>query len=166
MNKKDNYNDNDNENDNHNYNDNDNYNDNYNIEYLCKYKNEFEINKFKELMITENNDIDIEIDIESELYRLDILNIFQMDNYKDNTIMSTIDEIYECFINKNENPQIMKFKKILNKSSQLFMSSDERFGLTVLFSYEYLNIAHKCICEIIKTNNINENTLSILEKHF
>jgi len=164
MNEKDNYNDNDNHNDNHNDNYNDNHN--YNIEYLCKYKNEFEINKFKELMITENNDIDIEIDIESELYRLDILNIFQMDNYKDNTIMNTIDEIYECFINKNENPQIIKFRKILNKSSQLFMSSDERFGLTVLFSYEYLNIAHECICEIIKTNDINENTLNILERHF
>ena len=139
---------------------------NYDIEYLCKYKNELEINKYKELIITENNDIDIEIDIESELYRLDVLNIFEMDNYNDTTIMKRIDEIYECFIKNSKNPQILKFRKILNKSSQLFMSSDERFGLTVLFSYEYLNITHECICEIIKTTNINENTLRKIDFFF
>lgn len=138
----------------------------YNTKYVCKYKSNDEINNYKEIMKTKNNDIEIEIDIESELYRLDLLKIFQMDNYNDNNITSTIDIIYSNFIENNQNTTIKRFRKILNKASQLFMSTDEKFGLTILYSYEYLDRAHKCICELIQTNTIDENTLDTLEKDF
>ena len=138
----------------------------YNARYVCKYKNNDEINNYKQLMKTKNTDIDIDIDIESELYRLDLLKIFQIDNYNDNNITSTIDNIYNNFIENNQNTSIKRFRKILNKASQLFMSTDEKFGLTILYSYEYLDSAHKCICELIQTNTIDENTLNTLEKEF
>jgi len=136
----------------------------YNTKYVCKYKNNDEINIYKNLMKTKNNDIDIDVDIESELYRLDLLKIFQIDNYEDKNITSTIDKIYDNFIEKNQNTSIKKFREILNQASKLFMSTDEKFGLTILYSYEYLDSAHKCICELIQTNTINENTLDTLEK--
>jgi len=138
----------------------------YNTKYVCKYKNNDEINIYKNLMKTKNNDIDIDIDIESEIYRLDLLKIFQIDNYNDNNITSMIDNIYNNFIENNQNTSIKRFRKILNKASQLFMSTDEKFGLTILYSYEYLDSAHKCICELIQTNTIDENTLYTLEKEF
>lgn len=138
----------------------------YNTKYVCKYKSNDEINNYKKILKTKNNDIEIEIDIESELYRLDLLKIFQMDNYNDNNITSTIDIIYSNFIENNQNTTIKRFRKILNKASQLFMSTDEKFGLTILYSYEYLDRAHKCICELIQTNTIDENTLDTLEKDF
>ena len=136
----------------------------YNTSYICKYKNNDEINNYKKIMKTKNTDINIYIDIESELYRLDLLKIFQMNNYNDNCITSTIDNIYNNYIENNQNTSINRFRKILNKASQLFMSTDEKFGLTILFSYEYLDSAHKCICELIQTNTIDENTLDTLEK--
>lgn len=140
----------------------------YNARYVCKYKNNDEINNCKKIMKTKNADIDIDIDIESELYRLDLLKIFQIDNYNDNNITSTIDNIYKNFIenNQHQHTSIKRFRKILNKASQLFMSTDEKFGLTILYSYEYLDSAHKCICELIQTNTIYENTLDNLEKEF
>lgn len=138
----------------------------YNTKYVCKYKNNDEINNYKQLMKTKNNDIDIDIDIESELYRLDLLRIFKIDNYNDNNIASTIDKIYDIFIENNQNTSIKRFRKILNKASQLFMSTDEKFGLTILYSYEYLDSAHKCIRKLIQTNTIDENTLDTLEKEF
>jgi len=138
----------------------------YNTRYVCKYKNNDEINNYKKIMKTKNTDIDIDIDIESELYRLDLLKIFQIDNYNDNNITSTIDNIYNNFIENNQHTSIKIFRKILNKASQLFMSTDEKFGLTILYSYEYLDSAHKCICELIQTNTIDENTLDTLEKEF
>jgi len=138
----------------------------YNTSYVCKYKNNDEINNYKKIMKTKNTDIDIDIDIESELYRLDLLKIFQIDNYNDNNITSTIDNIYNNFIENNQNVSIKRFRKILNKASQLFMSTDEKFGLTILYSYEYLDSAHKCICKLIQTNTIDENTLDTLEKEF
>lgn len=136
----------------------------YNTNYLCKYKNVDEINNYKNISKTINNDIDIDIDIENELYRLDLLNIFNINSYNDSKITSTIDNIYEQFIENNQNIQITKFRNIMKSVSKLFMSTDEKFGLTILFSYEYLDNTHKCICELIQTNNINEKTLNNLEK--
>ena len=135
----------------------------YNTRYVCKYKNSDEINIYKNYLKTKNTDINIDIDIESELYRLDLLKIFQINNYNENHITPTIDKIYDNFIENNQNTSIKRFRKILNKASQLFMSTDEKFGLTILFSYEYLDSAHKCICELIQTNTIDENTLDTLE---
>lgn len=138
----------------------------YNTKYVCKYKNKDEIDKCKKLMKTKNNDIEIDIDIESELYRLDLLKIFQLNRYDDNIIIATIDKIYDNFIENNQTSSIKRFKKILNKASQLFMSMDEKFGLTILYSYEYLDSVHKCVCELIQTNTINENTLDTMENEF
>lgn len=138
----------------------------YNTKYVCKYKNIDEINNYKKIMKTKNTDINIEIDIECELYRFDLLNIFQIDSFNDNHITSTIDKIYEKFIENNQTTIIKRFRKILNQASKLFLSTDEKFGFTILYSYEYLDSAHKCICELIQTNTINENTLDTLEKEF
>ena len=135
----------------------------YNTRYVCKYKNNDEINIYKNYLKTKNTDINIDIDIESELYRLDLLKIFKINNYNENHIIPTIDKIYDNFIENNQNTSIKIFRKILNKASQLFMSTDEKFGLTILFSYEYLDSANKCICELIQTNTIDENTLDTLE---
>lgn len=138
----------------------------YDSDYVCKYKNIDEINKYKNISKTKNNDIDIDIDIESELYRMDLLNIFKIDSYNDNNIIKTIDQIYDLFIQNNEikENEIHNFRKILFKASRLFMSTDEKFGLTVLFSFEYLFDTHNCISELLKTNNINKKTLHNLEK--
>ena len=124
----------------------------YNTKYVCKYKNNDEINNYKKIMETKNNDIDVDIDIESELYRLDLLNIFQTYSYKEHNITATLDKIYDNFIENNQNTTIKRFNKMLRKASQLFMSSDEKFGLTILYSYEFLESAHKCISELIQTN--------------
>lgn len=138
----------------------------YNTKYICKYRNNDEIQNYKKLMKTKNSDIDIDIDIESELYRLDLLKIFKINSYKEDNITSTIDKIYINFIENNQSVSIKRFKEILIKASKLFLSSDAKFGLTILYSYEYLDCAHQCICELIQTNNINENTLDNLEKKF
>lgn len=138
----------------------------YNTKYVCKYKNDDEINIYKKYIKTKNTDIDIDVDIESELYRLDLLKIFNTNNFNDKHITSTIDKIYDNFIENNQNTSIKRFRKILNQASGLFMSTDEKFGLTILYSYEYLDSGHKCICELIQTNTIDENTLNTLEKEF
>ena len=139
-------------------------NNNYAKEYKCKYKDVNEVNNYKNISKTTNNDINIDIDIESELYRLDLLNIFKIKTYNDNNIASTLDCIYDHFIKNNHNPSVLKFKNIISKASQLFMSEDDKFGLTILYSYEYLNESHQCICELINTNNIDDKTVLTLEK--
>ena len=135
----------------------------YDTNYCCKYKNEKEINNYKELMKTKNSDIEIEINIEDELYRIDLLKIFKLEKYDDSIMAGIIEEIYNNFIENNQNTSIKRFRKILNKASQLFMTNDDKFGLVILFSFEYLDSAHKCICELIQTNTIGDDVLNKLD---
>ncbi len=46
------------------------------------------------------------------------------------------------------------------------MSEDIKFGFTIMFSYEYLNSTHKCLCELMTLNNIKTETLDELESLF
>jgi len=138
----------------------------YNTNYSCKYKNSIEIHYYKNLMKTKNSDIDIEVDVENELYRLDLFKIFHTDSYDSSKFVSTLDLIYDEYIKNNQNVSIQKFKNILKQASNLLMSTDEKFGLSILYSFDYLDNAHKCICELIQTNDINEKTLNNLENDF
>jgi hypothetical protein len=138
----------------------------YNVNYSCRYKNTDELNKYLNLKNTKNADIDIDIDINNEIYRLDVLNIYKLKTFEDNTIVSKLDYIYDNFIANSKDSQVEKFCNIVVKASQLFMSNDVKFGLMVLYSYEYLDNTHKCICELIKTHTIREETLQDLENLF
>lgn len=138
---------------------------NYDMNYRCKYNDSQEIEKYKTLK-NENDDIDLEIDVENELFRLDLLNIFKLDRYNDSSINNTIDFIYDNYLQNSSNVQIKKFRECVEKALELFLFQDEdkKLGLTILFSYEYLNITHNCISELLKTNTITDETLSKLQK--
>jgi hypothetical protein len=137
--------------------------DNYDLNYQCKYNDKFEINKFTHLLKTKNTDINLDVDVVNELYRLDLLHIFKIDTYDDNIITSTIDIIYNKFIENNQNSQVEKFKKIIMKASSLFMSNNIQFGFMILFSFEYLEKTHKCLYDLINTKTIEETSLKELE---
>lgn len=144
------------------------YHASYNTQYVCKYKDQSEINKYKNIEEKVNVDIDVEIDIENELYRLDLLNIFKLETYDSNYITKTIDNIFDNIIEKNSNynSSVERFKEYIKKASALFMSEDIKFGFTIMFSYEYLNSTHKCLCELMTMNNIKTETLDELESLF
>ena len=43
-----------------------------------------------------------------------------------------------------------------------FLSEDIEIGLMLLFSYDYMHMSHKCICEFINSGQISEKNISEL----
>jgi hypothetical protein len=43
-----------------------------------------------------------------------------------------------------------------------FLSEDIEIGLMLLFSYDYMYMSHKCICEFINSGQISEKNISEL----
>ena len=82
------------------------------------------------------------------LYKIQFLQIFNLDNYDDNIINEKVEKLY----NKVKNNNLIK--NILNKKSY---SDDDLVNFMFLFRYDTLYIFHKILINILnnKLDNIN-----------
>jgi hypothetical protein len=124
----------------------------YNTNYICTYKN----NVFTE---EENNKLseNEKYFITDTLYRNDILNIFNLEEFNEERINNCIHEIYKKIKNYDE------IKPLMKNMASYFFSDDCELGILIMFSYDYLEYTHPCICEFLETGIISENKLNKLK---
>jgi hypothetical protein len=94
------------------------------------------------------------------LYKEDVLNIFSIDCFNDdfdifsNAITELYNKIKEC------EPLTECMKKMAGK----VMSEDLQTGLCILYSYDYMNITHKCVSEYLDTGSLSDENMKLLEE--
>ena len=125
---------------------------NYNTTYISKYNNKVFL-KEEEDKLSENE----KYFINDTLYRNDILNIFGIEEFNEKVINKCIHTIYEKIKNYDE------LKPILEKLASFFLSDDCELGLLLMFSYDYLQHAHPCMCELLETGKISDDKLMNLK---
>jgi hypothetical protein len=129
----------------------------YDLNYKCTYNKSEELDLHKELMNETGEEF-----VEDLLYKNDLLKIFQLKEYNDEIIMNTLDDIYEkVCINEN----MKTFINVIKEKNPYF-ASDDRTAFTIMFSFDYLDVAHSCICDILKNGVITEQNLTNLNKLF
>jgi len=121
----------------------------YNTKYECKYLGNLEQYNIDKL----NND-EIEY-IRDIIYRDDLINIFDIED--DLNIFEVAIPLLHDKIVQNED-----LKKCLKKASNFFMSEDTEIGLCILYSFDYLNLTHKCISKYLEENNVDYELLTEL----
>ena len=121
---------------------------NYNTTYISKYNNKVFL-KEEEDKLSENE----KYFINDSLYRNDILNIFGIEEFDEQVINKCIHTIYEKIKNYDD------LKPILEKLASFFLSDDCELGLLLMFSYDYLEHAHPCMCELLETGKISDDKL-------
>jgi hypothetical protein len=125
---------------------------NYNTTYICKYNNNI-FSKEEEDKLSDNE----KYFVADSLYRNDVLNIFRLEDFDEVVINNCIHEIYEKIKNYNDlNP-------ILRKLATFFFSEDCELGMLLMFSYDYLEYTHPCICEFLETGQISLDKLNKLK---
>ena len=128
----------------------------YNTKYVCSYNDSDVFFESESAILSENE----KIFVREALYRRDLCNIFNIDNQCfDEKIITPI----ICALFKNINGE--KFiKSCMTKiSNNFFYSSDLELGFMILFSFDYLYLAHPCMCEFIETGKISETNNSLIE---
>jgi len=116
----------------------------YNTKIICTY-NSSEV--FKE----DDNISDQEKDfIRDTIYRQELLDILDIENYNETEINKAINELYERVKDCEELTECML------KLSGHFMSLDKEFGLMILFAYDYMYLTHICISEYLETRKISD----------
>lgn len=133
---------------------------NYDTNYKCKYKNLIEIDKYK----------NADCDVETELYRLDLLHIFKLDSYDDDIISNTIGLIYDQLIeNKisatsNTYKNVKLFNTCLKNAAKTFHTEDAKIGFLISLSFDYLDLTHNVLCELIVNGDIEDDTIDKIKK--
>lgn len=110
----------------------------YNIVYETTYIKEDEENK-------------------DEVYQLDILKAFQLEEYEDDVIDNIQFELYQLL---KTNP---RFIKLCIKLSNNIMCEEPEYGFIFLFSYSYFHLTHKYICSVLNYCNEEEHLKNLEE---
>ena len=125
---------------------------NYNTNYICKYNNNV-FSKEEEDKLSENE----KYFVTDSLYRNDVLTIFRLEEFDEEKINNCIREIYEKIKNYDD------LKPLLKKLAGFFFSEDCELGILLMFSYDYLEHTHPCMCEFLETGKISVDKLNKLK---
>lgn len=124
----------------------------YNTKHVCIY------NSNTVFLPTDKVNEDEKMLIMNVLYRQDILNIFDIEEFDEKIINNCICDLYEKV---KENSVIQQLMELLAKQ---FGLDEELTGLIILYSFDYLYITHKCVCQFLETGTILLEDLDELQK--
>ena len=118
----------------------------YQSDFICTYK-------------SMDNDYDQE-----QLYRIQLLQAFDLNEWNDDRINTTIGELYaqlfnriefkEIFVKARQNPAIMEMIDLFKLSGVERLEEDD-IMFKLLFKFEYFDLLHRCIVDFLLTDTIS-----------
>jgi len=143
-------------------------NNKYNTEYICTYpyifellremKNETKINEKKKIKETQYTEEEKER-IQDISYKNDMLNIFFLSDLDQERINTTIQEVFLLVFEKENLIMSACCKELASR----YNVTDFSFGFSLLFTYDYLDLMHTCLCELLNEGVISEVSLNKLK---
>jgi hypothetical protein len=123
----------------------------YNTTVECTYNTDNIFLETDEINIEEKNFI------RDVIYRQELLNILGLEDYNqykiDREIRMLYEKIKECNV----------LNECIIKLSRDYMSLDDKIGLIILFSYDYLYLTHNCFKEFFETGKISDEKICKLK---
>ena len=97
---------------------------------------------------------------QENMYRKDMLSVFKLDEFHDDTINQDVKELYNI-MKKSD-----KMCHCMNKAAKMLLSEDNEIGFNLLFSFDYLHITINCINSYMKNDEeVFEKTVKYLENN-
>jgi len=122
----------------------------YNTTVVCTY------NTHEVFVESDNITDDERAFVRETIYRQELLDIFGLEEFNDHEIDNAIYLLYERLKSSEE------MRKCMLKFAELVLIIEEKIGLMVLFSYDYMYLTHICVSEYIETGKITESNMSNL----
>jgi len=124
----------------------------YNTKILCTYHTSDVFLNSDELS---DSDMDF---IRNTIYRQELLDILNIEEFNENEMNIALHELYEKIKYSTELIECMR------KLASHFTSTDEEFGLMLLFAFDYMYLTHICVSELLDTGKITPINLWNLRK--
>jgi hypothetical protein len=140
--------------------------------------NEFNSSKMETEENEENEEFEYDIDdvylICEKLYRDELLSVFGIETIVDKNLDIEIKRVTEIMINHYKfkqlletlNNELINFYNFTETSTQVsyVRANSENIILTTLFSQPLFYITHKCICQLLTVNDIDDHLISTLKE--
>jgi hypothetical protein len=123
----------------------------YNTKFICTYNTDEIFNNADKINNDEKNFV------RDAIYRQELLEVFCMKEFDENELDNNLKNLYNKIKNCHE------LKECMLKLSGFYMSTDEEFGLMILYAFDYMYISHLCVSEYLEYGNISDNNLSKLK---
>jgi hypothetical protein len=101
---------------------------------------------------------------QEQLYRIQLLQAFDLNEWNDDRINTTIGELYaqlfnriefkEIFVKARQNPSIMEMIDLFKLSGVERLEEDDII-FKLLFKFEYFDLLHRCIVDFLLTDTIS-----------
>jgi hypothetical protein len=127
---------------------------NYNVQVECTYHLDEVFNEDDK--IDENE----KAFIRNVIYRQELLNIFDMNEFNEDIVISQLELLYEKLV---QWPSFQPILKAIIKKFPDFEDEDTPMNACILlFSFDFMFQTHLCICEYLKTGKLSDENLSTL----
>ena len=136
----------------------------YNTQFNVKY-NDIETELIEKLNNTETTEYNLEdvSDICSKLYRDELMTVFDVNFILDDKIDQGMKNIYEIMM-ANSNFRQLAYDLEDTYFEEYQADQARQLLLMILFSQDIFYIMHKCICQQIELNIINDDLLVTLKQ--
>jgi len=115
----------------------------YQHDFICTYK-----------MVDDEND-------QEQLYRIQILQAFNLNYWDDDIINKIISEVYHIICVSQEFKQVFikarqnkKINELLTMLNDVNSDKDDELIFKLLFKYEYFDLLHRCIVDYLINNTL------------
>lgn len=122
----------------------------YNTEFVCTY------NSSEVFLDTDKVTEDEKNFIRNVIYRQELLNILNLDEFDEQLINEKMCDVYKLIKDYND------FHLCIQKIALKYDIKDEQMALYLLFSFDYLEDTHKCISEYILYKMISRENIEKL----
>jgi hypothetical protein len=127
----------------------------YNTKHICDYHAPDILEEEEKTLSKEEKEF-----IVNCLYRNDLLYIFNLEDFETEFQEKAIfDELYEK-IKENE-----FFKFCMKTAANNVGLEDDKLGLVLLYSFDYLFLMHPCVSEFLETGTVSEEKQKLLKIH-
>jgi len=124
----------------------------YNTKYVCSY---LDSDVFIETDILNEQEKDF---IRNCIYRQDFLNIFGLEEFKDEDMNAIFTTIYDSIKNNIE------LRALLTKIIEKYEIDDGVTAVMLLYSFDYMQTFHECMCEYLDTGQMTSGTITKLNE--
>jgi len=94
--------------------------------------------------------------VRNVLYREELLNIFNMEEYNEKEMNKSMHDLYLKL------EKCVELNDCITKIAGKFISDDKEFGLMILFSYDFMYLTHICVSEYLEKGEISKKNIEKL----
>ena len=99
-----------------------------------------------------------------DTYRTEFLEIFELDCLDEEELNKKFTYLFTKIQECKDKDTKIELINCMKKAALLFLTEDLLTGFIVLYSFDYFNFLHECMCELLETDKVSCEKINLLKQ--